>query len=735
MLSFLPVAVLLCHSVQASIDVGSAVFQSSYQPGGLQSGPDDGSTSTIVTSAVYSKIDNSIVMTGTTYGPGSYFQSPEQQIQDGPDFYYGQQDDSAVHDAAAKAPKCFLASIALPGRTEEQQRYFNYQLGDDRDRMFWTRRQHLTSPAVYETCEALHFFPDTGRLVVAGHAEERETLEIQQEVTARVTKQHGLLFDVDWDIPGDKSFKTVGGQKLEDHSVLYPMALDSVRESDEEGVYVAFLQDSHDATLLGAVSPAPTSETWHSMEEGFGMGIARFRIQPHSVTTKTVVEKFEQNWFASFDTTEQSRVQVAAMIEFKKETLLIAGSTDGEGEAYGAKQHSSSHGLDGFITKVQILGDNSDSNSTTIGEVVSHETTALRLASTTRNKDDVVASMCQDPGFTDDVYIVGTTEGHFAQSLHKPHGKRSAFIAKLDPESMRIDWIQQIGGTHRNDAVHGMTCTVTNDGVWIGGMAEDGTAIEGAEPVDRPHGGQDIFVAKLLISSGEIQFLRQLGSTEDDVLARKGGLVGDGAGNIVVVGNTYGSIYRDRTNDENDSPIETSDVFVFTISGFDGAFVEFQPTLLSGGGAARVLLHFSLFVLLMAGSAMLALKCLLGQAPKPTDRSKVSIYLRKFDMDQIDLRHSATGGWHCHYTGRLARGKFKAKDGEQTIMFQQETQYDDLLDQAEQRLLSNEQSDSEVDDSESSAYDDTMDLYNKEFGNIIPGIDTAGVALWGKDIV
>jgi hypothetical protein len=40
-----------------------------------------------------------------------------------------------------------------------------------------------------------------------------------------------------------------------------------------------------------------------------------------------------------------------------------------------------------------------------------------------------------------------------------------------------------------------------------------------------------------------------------------------------------------------------------------------------------------------------------------TDRTQVIQYLNEFDVDDIDLKHSATGGWHCSYSNDLAKGR------------------------------------------------------------------------------
>jgi hypothetical protein len=40
-----------------------------------------------------------------------------------------------------------------------------------------------------------------------------------------------------------------------------------------------------------------------------------------------------------------------------------------------------------------------------------------------------------------------------------------------------------------------------------------------------------------------------------------------------------------------------------------------------------------------------------------TERALVFSYLQAFDVEDVDVRHSATGGWHGTYVGKLAQGE------------------------------------------------------------------------------
>jgi hypothetical protein len=58
---------------------------------------------------------------------------------------------------------------------------------------------------------------------------------------------------------------------------------------------------------------------------------------------------------------------------------------------------------------------------------------------------------------------------------------------------------------------------------------------------------------------------------------------------------------------------------------------------------------------------------------KVTEREMVFGYLQAFDVEDIDVRHSATGGCHGTYAGKLAKGQI---DGEvETFEFSENLQY------------------------------------------------------------
>jgi hypothetical protein len=49
------------------------------------------------------------------------------------------------------------------------------------------------------------------------------------------------------------------------------------------------------------------------------------------------------------------------------------------------------------------------------------------------------------------------------------------------------------------------------------------------------------------------------------------------------------------------------------------------------------------------------------QTEMVTERALVFSYLQEFDLEDVDVRHSATGGWHGTYVGKLAKGNDSEK--------------------------------------------------------------------------
>jgi hypothetical protein len=188
--------------------------------------------------------------------------------------------------------------------------------------------------------------------------------------------------------------------------------------------------------------------------------------------------------------------------------------------------------------------------------------------------------------------------------------------------------------------------------------------------LDKSYGDDDVFVAKVATGDGNVALVRQIGSADDDSLSMRGGLVVDNDGNCVVVGSTFGSLYRVRSSKELEDEPWISDVFVTILEGNSGEMVlpvfvvatVGAPGQTSGESSPVQRPEWRGRSIIFVG-VMLAITIAFFANSKrginrdvQTVRSNVTPYLNEFDVDDIDLKHSATGGWHCSYSNALARG-------------------------------------------------------------------------------
>jgi hypothetical protein len=631
-------------TTSAVIEVDENSYTTTYQPGGLQSGPDPNGGSTFVASVAYSEQSNSILMTGSTWG--RFFESSEQLLDENFDMYGNRITDPKIVQG------CFVADVTLPGANSASQHTYE---GEEVGNIYFTHRQRLRAPSSNNACNAIQLFPDTSSVMVAGHSEEHDTEMITaiEEVTA--TKQLGMLFDFAWNMQGDHSLLMSGGQQLSDIEAIYPTAMTSKTNNEADGLIVVFMEANNEAKHIDVKEGEQTHdpEKYFDYGAGYGFSVGLYRFEEEQVTAKTTIQKIKNDWFIQYNTTDtKAQVNVNDVVRIASGLIMVVGTTNGQGHAFGSETDQGKD-LDGFIAKI----------SPTTGQLIIEPgfSPSYRIQSNNhKHGNDWANGICHDPNDTlKIVYIVGTTEGKMPNSNDNVKGT-SAYLMKFDARHMQPIWTKQIGASH---AVHGMACAVTPDGksVWIGGTVYENGVIPNAG-VKKSFGGMDIFVAKLSTESGTVELLKQMGSDKDDEIALRGGLVTDVFGNAVVVGNTYGSLYRIRTAEETNA-----DAFVLTVGLFDGATAplpvsEIQKT--GGSGIGRVLLWMILLPILCVLLFYLyqrRSRKIQRRSNATTPRSEVISYLHAFDIEDIELKHSATGGWHCNFVNKLAKGKYKSR--------------------------------------------------------------------------
>jgi hypothetical protein len=615
---------LLLSSAKANFrdaDKPGEIF-STYHPGGVQSGPDEWG-STFASSVVYSKADNTVLLTGTTWG--RYFESREQINDEEFDAYTGKAVTPNIKSG------CFLAVASLPGVDSRGARSTEVE---------WRRKQRLRSPSANQACSTVCLHPSSKDVFVAAHAEEVKNVTVAPEVIKEEVKLQGMLLDLDWNQGGDYSFKSQGGQILKDNGLVYPMAITS--QKGDEGMYVVFQQSqrptpNHINQKEGEQERDPAK--YFEYGTGYGFAVARYDLVAQHPTPKTTTKRIQQIWNVPFETDYgQGKVLVNDILLVTNGLLVVVGSTTGKGPAYG--KVDSGKDWDGFITKI---------NPATGQKILSPGYDSSKRIQSAKNRDDFITGVCHHPS-EPHLYVSGTTEG--ALPGQKAAGT-SAFLMKVDLLTLQTVWTKQFSSNkgRRKGHAHAMACDVSPQGshVWVGGIVEEGGVMYGA---DASAGGMDVFVAKVSTDNGDVEFVKQVGSEKNDELAARGGLVCDSEGNAVIVGNTYGSFFRQR------SPKETiADVFVMTVSQFEGQMVAtVSSSSNSGFGVGLFVLFMLVAAALLAGAAFFVSKRS-SKNDEQVDRHEVTRYLATYNVEDVDLKHSATGGWHCSYSGNLAEGK------------------------------------------------------------------------------
>lgn len=277
-----------------------------------------------------------------------------------------------------------------------------------------------------------------------------------------------------------------------------------------------------------------------------------------------------------------------------EDILVMVGTTAGRGSAFGTMSDSlvdsitaKKEDLDGFVMKINAeTGEFSGKEKFDLGDNEFKNTHSKRIK-TIKGQGEVVAGVCAKPlkdiaggeqDKTTHIYVVGSTTAFLAgvnmadremDFVHKyPINEElgaamEAFLMKINLITLATVWTRQIGAFNdeaiQKGNVFGYGCAVTGDGddVYITGVVkEDGVATDFSKEdfggVDyEAEGGTDVFISSYKTADGSRNFLKQVGSPQDDFPSRgNGGITTDRYGNAVLTGNTRGSLMRGRDEAE-----------------------------------------------------------------------------------------------------------------------------------------------------------------------------------------
>jgi hypothetical protein len=536
------------------------------------------------------------------------------------------------------------------------------------------------------------------------------------------TRRYGTLMDLQ-QVPKTKSninyniLQITGGAVLQGNAAVYPMAIASARD-DSGDLFVAAMFSDSDSSQSDFFTFPVDPNTVFPVGRTFGMSIDGYRKRTIDISdsANTEPQRTAERTFRQFYVPRSgASVSVAGLAVVSDTMLVVVGHTFGQGKAFGNgfasldnNSELDSPTSDGFVTKLRA--DN--------GQLYSSSNSGWDNTYRVESMDgghEEIHGLCHHAYGTDAdndfVYVVGSTTGNVDRDVIEAgnaNSIRKAFLMKVKLSTMERVWTFQLS-VDKSAGLHGVSCSVTRDGltVWWAGHVEAGFIL-GSNTLT-PYGEIDIFISKVNAENGKQEFVRQIGSEANDLLANKGGITTDMDGNAIVVGNTFGSLYRKRNEESGD----TANVFITTISRFNGnmspmashpdfvpppaptppvptaqqqapgaapvatiplnpaATDDSAPSTIAAngdGGAEKGVVLLSLLMVLIVLVAFCSVT--IGMYVKKevgTERAKVLAYINQFDIEDVDLKHSATGGWHCSYSNGLARGRVRDSPGSHGI--------------------------------------------------------------------
>jgi hypothetical protein len=292
---------------------------------------------------------------------------------------------------------------------------------------------------------------------------------------------------------------------------------------------------------------------------------------------------------------------------------------------------------------------------------------------------------------------------------------------------------------------------------------------------------------QLEADQGQTNYIRQFGSSEDDYASD---VETDSAGNALVYGTTKGSFYRENTEGEQD-------IFLVSVSRADGAFDEpindgsttdsgtgntptepatsppvatptpppaaspteaataspTQGTAGAGGGpvgaatdqgdnsggndnkGAKIAISVIVLSVVALAGFFVYRQVSRGKDLYYSDEDHVVEYLKGFDDVEVDLKHSATGGWHGTYLNPRYQSSdnysYNSETTDTSIRFDGNSSYvrDSLfMDDYEAPSLGSHHDEDDIGDErenltrQRSNYDGLLDAYNTTWDELSPHV-------------
>lgn len=669
----LALSVLLCA---CRLIPSIAIF--GFQSGGFRSNIVPDSSNSYASALHYDRVEQAIYVVGSTYW--SYWDRISHS------------DAEVASLTTLDAPDCFLAMLTMPAQGSTMNLAYSRRFGQ---------------ASVEESCSALAFIPSPSdgetKIVTAGHTEHKGFMTTLRSLGSPVSTVYGFLLNLELNVRSkflgvvDIIGKLDGGGLMNDHTVQYPVAVavNPLPESEEDdAIYVASLsspfkgknllganlQQSPDKAAAGGldqpeygnhysvfikklVSKTPEEMNFEDDEADLfnsDNSEGGLKETKRSTWTQLLSPSISLNNMATEHYLQISDLKYVPIVtdSVRSDRLVLVGTTSGYGDSFGGA-NSKEDDIDesflyktGFVTTFDVDGGLKQSTRIEIEE-----------------EDVFIKGVCYEEGkdHVEFIYLVGETRGLIADNIQKQdlardasgrHSKH-ALLIKMNVQTLERVWARQVGGTLGKDVIsHGCAVTPNDDTVYIAGSVADGDSIRLQTTPIMSAGGDDIFVANYDSLTGDINFLKQIGTSQNDWLAKGNGIVTDESGNAIILGNTRGSMMRYRGEEDL---LPSSDIFVLSVEKGTGAMKTISEIIgekeiidipsndqLGGMDVMAVIIGA---MIASVTSMYVGYRVIQSRNSDQRASTQTMSYLHDFkDPDyELHIRNSATGGVHAVY--------------------------------------------------------------------------------------
>jgi len=432
-------------------------------------------------------------------------------------------------------------------------------------------------------------------IYLVGHSQQGGLLEDLESSKGPLTLANNDYYGILLDISAADVPELHGGGILYGSDVVYTLAVatdsngtvytvslhsdrtDARTESTiDANATNATIEDGIEDEMLGNPSKVfPVGSDFTIVVEAFDPADHSPKVDPEDNKTMILGDIFPQAAWNRPIIPEGESVRIAniagvLVLHDTDETLLVAGSTNGYGAGLGIANSVDETDMDGFVVKlVKETGEFYNQAAATSGKPASYRVQSRK------GEDEYIYGMCQGADDPEFVYLTGSSTGRVNGGFFGSDSDTRAFLIKLNVTDMKAEWKIDMGANPpanvSSSPAHGIACAVFDYGrklYMAGHVLNGGTMRESTS--EKSLGGSDVFIAKIDTEEGDVEWMRQIGSSGDEELAPRGGLILTADHNAILFGQTNGNLYRERHHNESES---VADYFVTVLSP-DGNLTE-----------------------------------------------------------------------------------------------------------------------------------------------------------------